>query len=115
MAYYAIGIGGTGAKCIESLIHLCAAGLMPEPAREQAKELHVMFVDPDQGNGTLDRAQRVLQEYSTCRRVAAGGIDLFKTPVTVAVPDVWSPFAQETDPKLEDFYEHNNSECRSSI
>ena len=22
MAYYAIGIGGTGAKCLESLIHL---------------------------------------------------------------------------------------------
>ena len=26
MAYYAIGIGGTGSKCLETLIHLAAAG-----------------------------------------------------------------------------------------
>ena len=42
MGYYAIGIGGTGAKCLESLIHLAAAGMMPTN-----KDLHVLFVDPD--------------------------------------------------------------------
>jgi hypothetical protein len=30
MSYYVIGIGGTGAKCVEAFIHLCAAGLMPD-------------------------------------------------------------------------------------
>jgi len=30
MNYYVIGIGGTGAKCIEALTHLCAAGMMPD-------------------------------------------------------------------------------------
>ena len=48
MGYYAIGIGGTGAKCLESLIHLAAAGMMPDG------DLHLLFVDPDTSNGSRD-------------------------------------------------------------
>ena len=29
MGYYFISIGGSGAKVMESLTHLCAAGLLP--------------------------------------------------------------------------------------
>ena len=50
MGYYAIGVGGTGAKCLESLIHLSAAGMMPK-----SDELHVLFVDPDTSNGSRAR------------------------------------------------------------
>ncbi|MFH0992057.1 MAG: tubulin-like doman-containing protein [bacterium] len=102
MAYYAIGIGGTGAKCIESLIHLCSAGLMPTN-----KEMYVLFVDPDKSNGTLERAELTLQLYSTCRELKLGSIDLFKTPISVAIPDVWSPFGQETKPNLEEFFTYD--------
>jgi hypothetical protein len=31
MSYYVIGIGGTGARCIEALIHLAAAGSIAVP------------------------------------------------------------------------------------
>jgi hypothetical protein len=27
--YYALGMGGSGARCVEALIYLCAAGLGP--------------------------------------------------------------------------------------
>ena len=47
MGYYAIGIGGTGAKCLESLIHLAAAGMMPDNS-----DLYILFVDPDEANGS---------------------------------------------------------------
>ena len=104
MAYYAIGIGGTGAKCVEALVHLSAAGLMPDLT---GKELYVLFVDPGKSNGTLDRAELTLQLYTICNKLKLGSMDLFKTPILVADPDVWSPFGQETKPKLEDFFTYN--------
>jgi len=108
MSYYAIGIGGTGAKCVESLVHLCAAGLLPTN-----KELYILFVDPDKSNGTLDRAELTLQLYTTCRELRLGSIDLFKTPISIAEPDVWSPFAQETKPKLQDFFAYETMKARA--
>lgn len=114
MAYYAIGIGGTGAKCVEALVHLCAAGLMPEFIKNQAKELYVSFVDPDKSNGTLDRAEKTLKLYSTCRELPTGSIDLLKTPISIAVPDVWSPFGQATKPKLEDFFAYNAMQTKTA-
>jgi hypothetical protein len=57
MSDYVISIGGSGAKCVEAILHMSAAGLMPEG------ELNVIFVDPDISNGNLQRAQNILQLY----------------------------------------------------
>ena len=38
MSYYLIGIGGTGAKCLEAFVHLCGAGLL-----EEAQPVKVVF------------------------------------------------------------------------
>ncbi|MBI3650564.1 MAG: hypothetical protein HY231_05895 [Acidobacteria bacterium] len=101
MRYYIIGIGGTGAKCVEALTHLCAAGLMPEG------ELYTLFVDPDKANGSLERAEITLQQYTRCQQLKLGATDLFKTPVTVAKPGVWSPF-NDANPTLEKFFRYTN-------
>ena len=62
MGYYAIGIGGTGAKCLESLIHLAAAGMMPDG------DLHLLFVDPDAANGSRARAGETISKlYVQCK------------------------------------------------
>ena len=103
MSYYAIGIGGTGAKCIESLIHLVAAGLLPDN-----EKLYVLFVDPDKNNGSLERANELLKRYSACRQnfitdTAAG---FLKTPVEIADPDVWSPLTDKNN-QLNEFAEYN--------
>jgi hypothetical protein len=88
MNYYAIGIGGTGAKCIEALTHLCAAGMMPD----DAGELYTLFVDADTANGNLERTRVTLNQYITCQTTFhLGEIDLFKTPIIHANPDIWSP------------------------
>ena len=42
-----IAIGGTGAKFLESLIHLCAAGLGPE-------KISPIIIDPDTANGNIE-------------------------------------------------------------
>lgn len=76
MSYYAFGIGGTGAKCIESLVHVAAAGLIPG-----SEDLNVLFVDPDGANGSLGRATSLLKNYRECRLGKVGAEDLFKTKI----------------------------------
>lgn len=100
MSYHVIGIGGSGAKGVEALVHLCAAGLMPDG------ELNVFFVDPDRSNGSLERAQSTVQQYRDCKNIALGKIDLFKNTLTQARPGVWSPFEERATPTLESFFHY---------
>lgn len=120
MACYVIGIGGTGAKCVEALIHLCAAGLMPDIKNEQGQvvgkeDLYVAFVDSDGSNGNLERARITLTQYDACKSNNLGATDLFKTPLLVVRSDgkshdTWSPFAEEetTQPKLGTFFNYDS-------
>jgi hypothetical protein len=101
MSYYVIGIGGTGAKCVESLIHLCAAGLMPDD-----RSLFALFVDPDGSNGSLKRAETLLQNYYDCKQLKLGASDLFKTALRIANPDVWSPLRDKPQ-RLDQFFHYN--------
>ena len=101
MAYYAIGIGGTGAKCVESLIHLAAAGMMPDG------ELHVLFVDPDVANGSRARAGETLVNYVKCKeQLQLGQTNLLKTNIVPADPILWTPF-QDANPSLDKFFQYN--------
>lgn len=50
MSYYLIGIGGTGARCMESFIHLNGAGLLKD---NQA--VNLLYVDADVSCGNLTR------------------------------------------------------------
>ena len=100
MAYYAIGIGGTGAKCIESLIHLAAAGMMPDG------ELHVLFVDPDVANGSRAQAGETLANYVACKeKYDLGQTDLLKTKIDPADPILWTPF-RDANPSLNRFFQY---------
>ncbi len=99
MAYYAIGIGGTGAKCLESLIHLAAAGMMPDD-----KELYTLFVDPDTSNGSRARVEKTLVNYVKCKdQLQLGNTNFLKTKVIPANPVLWTPF-KSANPSLEDFF-----------
>jgi hypothetical protein len=85
MNYYVIGIGGTGAKCIEALTHLVTAGMMPDGT------LHTIFVDADTANGNVERTQIALKQYIACRQLEIGNTELFKTEITLSNPEIWSP------------------------
>lgn len=102
MSYYAIGIGGTGAKCLESLIHLAAAGMMPDG------DLHLLFVDPDTSNGSRKRVEETLAHYVACKdRFNLGQTDLLKTKIIPADPILWTPFKQ-ANPSLDQFFHYAN-------
>ena len=102
MEYYAIGIGGTGAKCLESLIHLAAAGMMPDG------ELNILFVDPDAANGSRARVEETLANYVDCKdRLDLGVTHLLKTKIVPAAPILWTPF-ETAKPSLQQFFHYEN-------
>ncbi len=84
---YIIGIGGTGSRVVESVVHLCAAGYGPA-------ELTIFLVDPDSGNGNLTRTKTLITEYQKCRanldRIE--GNNLFSTDIKIPEKFVWGIF-----------------------
>ena len=55
--YFVLGIGGTGMRCIESLIHLCAMGMFDDT------DIHLLVLDTDKDNGNFNRLKEVKEAY----------------------------------------------------
>jgi hypothetical protein len=53
---FLISAGGTGAKVVEALIHLCGAGLGPE-------KLDILLLDVDESNGNVSRTRDTWELY----------------------------------------------------
>lgn len=73
MSYYVIGIGGTGARCMESFVHLCAAGILNTEA-----DINFINVDADVSCGNLTKTQQLVNRYSEARKLGFGDTGLFK-------------------------------------
>ena len=102
MALYVIPIGGSGAKAAEALVHLAAAGAV------DVDEMFLLFVDPDQSNGSLGRAQLAAQEYRSCQTFRTGRVknDLFRVRMSTPNPSVWNPFSI-ADPSLRKIFQYD--------
>jgi hypothetical protein len=55
--FYVLGIGGTGMRCIESLIHLCAMGMFDNT------DIHLLALDTDKNNGNFGRLKELKEAY----------------------------------------------------
>jgi hypothetical protein len=101
MSIYVIGIGGTGAKCIEAIIQLASVGLFGE------ETLNLLFVDADENNGNLERALKSLKIYQDCQDLnLADKHPWMKTKIESF--GLWSPFANTSVNKnLGSFFEYN--------
>ena len=60
MKNFIIGIGGTGAKCLEHLVYCCGAGLGPS-------QLWAGIIDQDEANGNVNRTKILLSKYINLR------------------------------------------------
>ena len=89
---YLIGIGGTGARVVESVVHCCAAGFGPA-------ELTIFLVDPDEGNGNLSRTKTLVAQYQRARDAlaerAGEDVRLFGTQIHTPDPFVWGIFSDQ--------------------
>jgi hypothetical protein len=101
MSIYVIGIGGTGAKCIEAIIQLASIGLLGEDT------LNLLFVDADENNGNLERSLKSLKIYQDCYDLSLGDkYPWMKTKIESF--GLWSPFANTSVNKnLGSFFEYN--------
>ena len=103
MSYYFISIGGTGAKILESLTHACIMGLLPGE-----EKLHIAALDPDVGNGNLERTSTALNNYLAFQKLDAGG--LFKNKVAIERPYPYNPTGQDKNlDDLIEFYQHSKT------
>ena len=93
MAYYFLSIGGSGAKVMESLLHLSVAGILPEGK----SDLKIFSIDPDTGNGNLDRMSSALRNFEEFQNLKVGNdTPLFKNKVTIIKPYPWNPTRHDT-------------------
>lgn len=59
---FVIAIGGTGMRCLESFVHLCAIGMF------DGKEINVLTLDTDQSNGNKSRVEQLIELYNKVKR-----------------------------------------------
>jgi hypothetical protein len=79
--------GGSGTRVLESLLHLCAAGLGP-------KRLRTFIIDADATNGSVEKASKLVASYVACQKAFGEG-PFFKTELDLLEGSprlrVWSP------------------------
>ena len=91
MGYYFISVGGSGARVLEALTHLCTAGLFPNLEREGTC-FHAMAIDPDTRNGNLKRTQTLLNNLQVFQNINVGKeTPLLKTKLKIIDSFIWSP------------------------
>ena len=95
MGCHLIGIGGTGAKTIEAVTRLCAAGRGPQA-------LSVIFLDPDTANGNIERSREAFEAYRTCRTAQNGATwgDAGLLRTALSGGEVVTPFEDDVAPTL---------------
>lgn len=100
---YVIGIGGTGARVIEALVHCCAAGLGPD-------RLNIFLIDPDEGNGNLSRTKDLISAYQDCHRIyrehSASPQQLFKTDIRTQ--DLTWGILEKQNARLDDYIHYDS-------
>lgn len=64
--FFVLGIGGTGMRCIESLIHLCAMGMFDDT------DIHLLALDTDKNNGNFGRLKELKEAYVNAKGLKAG-------------------------------------------
>ncbi|MDE6017195.1 MAG: hypothetical protein K2G85_00095 [Muribaculaceae bacterium] len=58
---FIIAIGGTGMRCLESFVHLCAAGMFDN------KTIDILTLDTDQANGNKGRVEGLIDLYNNIK------------------------------------------------
>ena len=59
---FVIAIGGTGMRCLESFVHLCAIGMFDN------KQINILTLDTDFGNGNKERVEQLIDNYIAIKK-----------------------------------------------
>jgi len=103
MSFYIVAIGGSGAKCVESIVHLASTGLFTE------EPIKVLFIDPDESNGNLAVSKKCIKTYSSCYELTKGSSSCpwLKTEISlIGNSGTWSPIGD--DKSLSSIFNYGN-------
>lgn len=90
MKLFAIGVGGSGAKCLEAVVHLHTLGLFDQEGSPPT-ELGVLFVEPDRQSALLQRSQTALNRTLDLREALDGVTRHFCHAGGLKDYGVWNP------------------------
>ncbi len=85
---YVFGIGGTGSRVIKSLIMLLASGAKLDNGFDMVVPI---IIDPDTGNGDLNRTKEILKLYQEIRKNIDAPSDFFSQEVKTVENLVTNP------------------------
>lgn len=66
---FIVAIGGTGMRCLESFVHLCAIGMFDN------EEINILTLDTDQTNGNKNRVEQLIDTYNHIKSADSTEID----------------------------------------
>ena len=66
---FVIAIGGTGMRCLESFVHLCAMGMFDN------QTIDILTLDTDQSNGNKGRVESLIELYNRIKSDDANNIN----------------------------------------
>lgn len=66
---FIIAIGGTGMRCLESFVHLCAMGMFDN------QTIDILTLDTDQSNGNKGRVENLIELYNKIKSDDANNIN----------------------------------------
>ena len=69
MSKFVIAIGGTGMRCLESFVHLCAIGMFDN------EDINILTLDTDQTNGNKGRVEQLIDLYQKVKSEKPDMID----------------------------------------
>ena len=69
MELFVIAIGGTGMRCLESFIHMCAIGMYDN------RTINILTLDTDKTNGNLQRVEELIDFYQKIKSEKENVVD----------------------------------------
>lgn len=79
---FIVAMGGSGAKVLESVIHMAALGTW------KIDHIHALLVETDSGNGNMNRMQDTYKRYQTIQPLYKDCVPFFSTEITLYK---WTP------------------------
>ncbi|MCM0590460.1 MAG: hypothetical protein KA716_09530 [Gloeotrichia echinulata DEX184] len=117
MSKYIVAIGGTGARVVQAVIHLAAAGLLKTQDNSSEEEIRLLFIEPDKGNGNLSSTTQTIQIYQRFYNLLGSLNTQTRDWIATKVlpeeqPNIWSLFANSNQRRLKDFFNFSSSELQ---
>lgn len=112
MSNFVVAVGGSGAKLMQTLVHLTAAGLLPAHRRE----LFGLLVDPDENNGNVEECLELFKAYEQCRTqlgTQMGATDFLSGALRLEGP--YTPLRDGRVDTLKEIFQYDKLERAGSI